>query len=83
MKTITLILVLATAIVLLCIGGLGIKILLKPRGEFKRQCSSMDPYTGKGGGCICTNASNNTCSNRKQHPYQPLEVNEQLMKELN
>lgn len=82
MKTITIVLVFATAIVLLCIGGLGIKIILKPRGEFKRHCSSMDPYTGKGGGCVCANASNNVCNNRKQHPYQPLEVNNELMKEL-
>lgn len=73
---------LALAVVSLCLAGLGIKILLKKRGEFKRHCSSMDPYTGKGGGCVCAKASNNACNNRKQHPYQPLEVNEEMMKEL-
>ena len=70
----------ALAIVVLCLAGLGIKILIQRHGEFKRHCSSMDPYTGKGGGCVCTKGV--TCANRTKHPYQPLEVNDELMEEL-
>ena len=81
MKLFIIIFAFTLAVVILCLAGLGIKILLKRRGEFKRHCSSMDPYTGKGGGCVCANSAK--CSDRKQHPYQPLEVNEELMKELN
>ena len=81
MKLFIIIFAFTLAVVILCLAGLGIKILLKRRGEFKRHCSSMDPYTGKGSGCVCANGAK--CANRQQHPYQPLEVNEELMKELN
>jgi hypothetical protein len=40
----------------------------------------MDPYTGKGGGCICSKAANAKCHNAEK--YSPLEVNENLMKEI-
>lgn len=80
MNTVIVVIVIVLVLVLLCIAGLGIKILLKPHGEFKRHCSSMDPYTGKGGGCVCGNKK--ICDNRTKHPYQPLEVNDDLMKEL-
>lgn len=82
MKTVIIVVVIAIAAVVLCIAGLGIKILLKPHGEFKRHCSSMDPYTGEGGGCVCAKATNTVCKNRQAHPYQPLDVNDELMNEL-
>lgn len=82
LKTTIVILLSALVVVLLCFAGLGIKILLKPRGEFKRHCSSIDPYTGEGGGCVCANAKSAACNKSNKHPYQPLDVNENLMKEL-
>ena len=67
-------------VVVLCLAGIGIKMLVQRRGEFKRHCSSMDPYTGKRNGCACA-AAEALCDNRKRHPYQPLEVNDELLKE--
>lgn len=67
--------------------GLGIKILVKKHGEFKRHCSSMDPYTGERGGCVCgklgdkkLHKGDKPCAH--QQAYNPLEVNDQLMDEL-
>lgn len=80
MSTILFTLLFAVAIVALLILGLGVKMLFLKHGEFKRHCSSMDPYTGKGGGCICAKASNVKCKNAEK--YSPLEVNNNLMNEM-
>ena len=61
--------------------GLGVKMLFKKHGEFKRHCSSMDPYTGKAAGCVCGKAVGDKCKGGKR--YSPLEVNEELLREAN
>lgn len=73
-------LLLALALVALMFLGLGVKMIFKKHGEFKRHCSSMDPYTGKGGGCVCAKAANVKCKNAEK--YSPLEVNNNLMDEI-
>ena len=73
-------LLLALALVALMFLGLGVKMIFKKHGEFKRHCSSMDPYTGKGGGCVCAKATNVKCKNAEK--YSPLEVNNNLMDEI-
>ena len=70
----------ALVIVAAMMLGLGIKMLLTKHGEFKRHCSSMDPYTGQGAGCVCAKAANAKCKNAER--YSPLEVNDNLMKEI-
>lgn len=80
MSTILFTLLFAVAIVALLILGLGVKMLFLKHGEFKRHCSSMDPYTGKGGGCVCAKSSNVKCKNAEK--YSPLEVNNNLMNEM-
>lgn len=82
MNTSIVVLVLAMAIVLFCFAGLGVKTLLQRNGELKRHCASMDPYSGKRTGCICATRQNLECNDRQKHPYQPLEVNENIMNEL-
>ena len=82
MKELFILLLIVFIIVALCFAGLGIKILVRKKGEFKRHCSSMDPYTGKGTGCVCANKVDSLCNNRNHHPYQPLEVNKELMNEM-
>lgn len=82
MKSIFLVLLIVLAIVLVCFAGLGIKIIVKKNGEFKRHCSSIDPYTGEQKGCVCASRLDDKCSERKKHPYQPLDVNRELMKEI-
>lgn len=90
MKTTLIITLLATiGAVALMMAGLGIKILIKKHGEFKRHCSSMDPYTGERPGCVCAgkldrgngNRRKDAGDNCKKH-YHPLEVNEALMDEV-
>ncbi len=73
-------LLLALVLVALMFMGLGVKMFFKKHGEFKRHCSSMDPYTGKGGGCVCAKASSTKCKNAEK--YSPLEVNKNLMEEI-
>lgn len=75
--------------VALMMVGLGIKIIVKKHGEFKRHCTSMDPYTGERGGCVCGKLADQTTKGNKtakscshQRPYNPLDVNDQLLDEL-
>ena len=70
----------AFAAIALLMLGLGIKMIFKKHGEFKRHCSSMDPYTGEGGGCVCGKAMTKRCSQADK--YTPLEVNDHLMDEI-
>ena len=80
MTTLVYTLLLALAAVALLMLGLGIKMVCKKRGEFKRHCSSMDPYTGEGSGCVCGKAMKDACG--KAVGYTPLEVNDSLMDEI-
>ncbi|MDR0789498.1 MAG: hypothetical protein LBO06_01740 [Bacteroidales bacterium] len=81
MKELLLIFAAAVVILLLCFAGMGIKILLKRNGEFKRQCASCDPYTGERKGCLCGKKTmDEHCPKDKQHSI--LEVNKNLMDEL-
>ena len=73
-------LVFALAVIVLMMLGLGIKMVVKKHGEFKRHCSSMDPYTGEGRGCVCGKVAQAQCHNADH--YSPLEVNDKLMEEL-
>ncbi len=67
----------ALAVVALMMLGLCIKMICKKRGEFKRHCSNMDPYTGEGSGCVCGMAAQKQCGKKRQ--YSPLEVNENML----
>lgn len=67
----------AIIIVALCFAGLGIKMIFKKNGEFKRHCASVDPYTGQRSGCVCGKTVSDTCDDSPE--YHPLEVNEELM----
>ena len=80
MNTLLYTLLLALAVVAIMMLGLGIKMVCKKRGEFKRHCSSVDPYTGEGGGCVCGKAMKKNCG--KATGYTPLEVNDNLMDEI-
>ena len=70
----------ALAVVALMMLGLCIKMICKKHGEFKRHCSSMDPYTGEGSGCVCGKATELRC--HKTERYSPMEVNDHLLEEL-
>lgn len=75
------VIVISFIIIALCIGGVGIKMFVKRNGEFKRLCSGRDPYSGKAAGCQCSELHTTSCSERQKHPYQPFDVNDNLLKE--
>lgn len=53
METIILVFGITVAILLLCFAFIGIKMFIKKNGEFKKQCSTVDPMTGERHGCTC------------------------------
>ena len=59
---------------------LGVKVLVRKKGEFKRHCASRDPYTGESNGCVCGKRMDARCKSKEK--YQPLDVNENLMEEM-
>jgi len=50
------ILIISVVLIGLAIAGIAIKMFLKKGGEFKKQCSSVDPETGERFGCTCGKA---------------------------
>jgi len=56
-------LIITTILLALAIGGIAIKMFLKKGGEFKKQCSSIDPDTGQRFGCTCGKAEDEVCEN--------------------
>jgi len=54
-------------------AGIGIKMFVKKDGEFKKQCSTIDPQTGKNLGCSCEGApGDGRCrkDNEKEHHHE-------------
>ncbi|MEE4256346.1 MAG: hypothetical protein V2I47_04850 [Bacteroidales bacterium] len=47
------ILIISVVLIGLAIAGIAVKMFLKKGGEFKKQCSSVDPDTGERFGCTC------------------------------
>lgn len=80
MQTILIVLAFAIGIIGLSFAGIAIKILVKKNGEFKRHCSSVDPYTGERSGCVCGKTIAEKCKNQTE--YHPLEINKELMNEI-
>ncbi len=58
------ILLITIVLLALAISGIAIKMFLKKGGEFKKQCSSVDPETGERFGCTCgTEKGGEICEN--------------------
>ncbi|MBC8319228.1 MAG: membrane or secreted protein [Bacteroidetes bacterium] len=65
-------LLLITVILLaIAFAGIAIKMFIKKDGEFKKQCSTIDPQTGKNLGCTCQGSpSDGSCGNdEKEHKH--------------
>lgn len=57
-------LLLTIVILAIAFAGIAIKMFFKKDGEFKKQCSTLDPQTGKSLGCSCEGApSDGSCRN--------------------
>lgn len=81
MQSFFVILVATFIAIAMLMAGLGVKVLLRKRGEFKRHCASRDPYSGKANGCVCDQHRQAACTSDKER-YQPLDVNQNLMNEI-
>jgi hypothetical protein len=46
-------LLLSIVVMAIVFAGLAIKMFFKKDGEFKKQCSTIDPHTGRNLGCSC------------------------------
>ncbi|MBS4012554.1 MAG: hypothetical protein KGZ97_02170 [Bacteroidetes bacterium] len=58
------IIILAIILLALAIGGLAIKMFIKPGSQFTKTCgSSFDPKTGKARPCTCASEKDNECEN--------------------
>jgi len=58
------ILIITIILLALAISGIAIKMFVKKGGEFKKQCSSINPDTGERFGCTCgKQASGEVCDN--------------------
>lgn len=66
--------------------ALGIKMFVKKDGEFKKQCSTIDPNTGKNLGCTCAGApGDGRCRNEDEehnHKHTNISPNLAQIKEL-
>jgi len=63
----------------LAFAGFAIKMFFKKDGEFKKQCSTVDPHTGKNLGCSCEGApGDGSCRNpeEEEKPSPFVEVQE-------
>lgn len=56
------VLLVTVGLLALAFAAIGIKMFLKKDGEFKKQCSTIDPKTGERMGCTC-GSQENTCHN--------------------
>jgi len=71
------------SIILLGIGfaGIGIKMLFKKDYIFKKQCSTVDPNTGKRLGCACGTGSCHNKETSEKATVKPKLVSVQIYSE--
>jgi len=53
MKTVLTLFIITFSLLLISFIFIGIKMFVKKGGEFKKQCSTVDPMTGERLGCTC------------------------------
>ena len=61
------ILIITVIFIGIAFSAIAIKMFVKKDGEFKKQCSTVDPATGKKIGCTCGGAEKgNICHNKSE-----------------
>ncbi len=73
------ILLITVVFLALAFAGFAIKMFFKKDGEFKKQCSTVDPKTGQPLGCSCGGNGDGSCRNEDEETsseikIQPLQV---------
>lgn len=73
------ILLLTVGLLAIAFAGFAVKMFFTKDGEFKKQCSSIDPKTGKNLGCTCEGQpGDGSCRNEDEkedvHPGKLVDV---------
>ncbi len=64
-------LLLTIGLLAIAFAGFAIKMFFKKDGEFKKQCSTVDPQTGKNLGCSCEGApGDGSCRNDEDEEHE-------------
>lgn len=65
-------LLLTIGLLAIAFAGIAVKMFFKKDGEFKKQCSTVDPRTGKNLGCSCQGApGDGSCRNDdEEHEHE-------------
>lgn len=58
----------------LAVAGFAIKMFLTKDGEFKKQCSSINPETGERYGCVCDKGEDEVCDNKSDKSRPRFEI---------
>jgi hypothetical protein len=58
----------------LAFAGFAIKMFVKKDGEFKKQCSSVDPNTGQRIGCVCEGEGDGSCENKEKDLISKIKI---------
>ena len=58
----------------LAFAGFAIKMFIQKDGEFKKQCSSVDPKTGKKIGCHCDGEADGNCENKDKEFLSKIKI---------
>lgn len=67
------IILLSIILLAIAIAAIAIKMFVKKDGEFKKQCSSVDPDTGKKLGCTCEGApGDGSCKTKDDSKVSPV-----------
>ena len=60
------IMLITVVLIAIAFAAIGIKMFLKKDGKFEKQCSTVDPETGKRVGCSCgAGDGGSSCENKK------------------
>lgn len=55
-------------------AGFAIKMFIQKDGEFKKECSSVDPKTGKKLGCGCNGEGDGSCDNKDKEIISKIKI---------
>ncbi len=58
----------------LAFAGFAIKMFVKKDGEFKKQCSTINPNTGERYGCVCDSGEDEICQNKSDKSIPRIEI---------
>jgi len=68
------ILLITVVFLALAFAGFAVKMFFQKNGEFKKQCSTVDPKTGQSLGCSCGGTGDGSCHSEDEEPASKIDV---------